>query len=98
MIRLQLAFDRGKIQMGVLLLTSRRSEKSRFGSTRELCEHEVENLLHPTINLPVCVALYDLGEPQRREKGEDLTELRERHREKTESKDQEHSTPETASI
>jgi len=97
MIRLQLAFDRGKIQMGLLLLTSLRSEKSRFGSTRELCEHEVENLLHPTISLPVCVVLYDLGEPQKKGK-EDLTELREKHREKTKPKDQEHSNPETASI
>jgi len=102
MIRLQLSFDRGEIQMGVLLLTSLRSEKSRFGSTRELCEHEVENLLHPTISLPVCVALYDLGEPRRETKGEDLSELRQKHKadskEAADPQKQEHETPETASI
>ena len=74
------------------MLTSLRSEKSRFGSTRELCENEVETLLHPTINLPVCVALYDLGEPRKTNKGEDLSDLKEKHK-----KQEEHESSESVS-
>ena len=96
LMRLQIAFDKKTIDTGILLLTSLRSEKSRFGTSREICENEVENLLHPTISMPVCVALFDLGEPQSNDKREDLTELREKHKEK-ESPDQEASIPEAAS-
>ena len=43
------------------MLTSQRSEKSSYGSSRDLAEAEVE-MLYPTISLPVSVALFDLGE------------------------------------
>ena len=81
LLRLQVAFDKGTIQAGVLMLTAARSERTRFGSTRELCEWEIEQL-RPTISMPVSVALFDLGNIIRREKPEkreDLSELRDRH-------------------
>ena len=62
LFRLQIGFDKGKIEAGLLLLTSERSEKTPYGSTRKLVEEEVK-LLHPTINVPVTIALFDLGKP-----------------------------------
>jgi hypothetical protein len=62
LFRLQVGFEKGKIESGVLMLTSLRSEKSSYGSSRELAEKEVE-MLYPTISLPVSVVLFDLGEP-----------------------------------
>ena len=62
LFRLQVGFDKGMIETGILMLTSLRSEKSHLGSSRELAEAEVE-ILYPTISLPVSVALFDLGEP-----------------------------------
>lgn len=62
MLRLQLGFDKGKIDAGVLLLTSQRSEKSSYGTSADLAKAEME-MLHPTINVPVMVALFDLGKP-----------------------------------
>jgi len=62
MLRLQLGFDKGKIDAGVLFLTSQRSEKSTYGTSAELAKAEME-MLHPTINVPVMVALFDLGRP-----------------------------------
>jgi hypothetical protein len=50
------------IETGILMLTSQRSEKSSYGTSRELAEAEVE-MLYPSISLPVSVALFDLGEP-----------------------------------
>jgi len=87
LFRLQVCFDKERIDTGILLLTNHRSEKTPFGSTRELCEVEVE-LLYPTISLPVCVALFDLGEPRKDIKREDLSELRKQHEEKEEPEDQ----------
>ena len=60
--RLQIGFDAGKIEAGVLMLTAKRSEKSPYGSTAGMVKSEVEQL-YPTISLPVSVALFDLGEP-----------------------------------
>ena len=60
--RLQLGFDKGLVETGILMLTSFRSEKSSLGTSRDLAEAEVE-MLYPTISLPVSVALFDLGEP-----------------------------------
>lgn len=60
--RLQIGFDTGKIEAGILMLTSKRSEKSPYGSTVDMVKNEVE-LLYPTISLPVSVALFNLGEP-----------------------------------
>ena len=62
LFRLQVGFDKGILETGILILTSLRSEKSYLGTSRELAEAEVE-LLYPTISLPVSVALFDLGEP-----------------------------------
>jgi hypothetical protein len=62
MLRLQLGFDKGKIDAGVLFLTSQRSEKSSYGTSAELAKVEME-MLYPTINVPVMVALFDLGKP-----------------------------------
>jgi hypothetical protein len=62
LIRLQIAFDKKKIDSGILLLTSLRSEKTPYGSTRKMLEEDIQNL-HPSIALPVSVALFDLGSP-----------------------------------
>jgi hypothetical protein len=58
--RLQVAFDKQKIHTGILLINSLRSFDSPFGSSRDLVEWEIEQL-EPTIFMPVCVALFDLG-------------------------------------
>ena len=62
LFRLQIGFDKGKIETGILMLTALRSEKSSYGTSRELAEAEVE-LLYPTISMPVSIALFDLGTP-----------------------------------
>ena len=62
LFRLQLGFDKGLIETGILMLTAARSEKSSYGTSRELAEAEVE-LLYPTISMPVTIALFDLGPP-----------------------------------
>ena len=62
LFRLQLGFDMGRIDMGIVLVTAQRSEKSPLGTSRQLILEELE-LLHPTISLPVTVALFDLGKP-----------------------------------
>ena len=62
LLRLQVGFDKKKIEMGIVLLTAQRSEKSPLGSTRELVEQEIQDL-YPTISMPVIIALFDLGKP-----------------------------------
>jgi hypothetical protein len=62
LLRLQLGFDKGKIDMGIVLVTAQRSQKSPLGTTRDLVYQEIE-LLHPTISLPITVILFDLGVP-----------------------------------
>jgi len=62
LLRLQVGFAKGKIDMGILMLTSQRSEKSSYGSSAELAKAEVE-MLYPTISLPVMIALFNLGPP-----------------------------------
>ncbi len=62
LLRLQVGFDKKKIETGIVLLTALRSEKSPLGSTRELVEQEIQDL-YPTISMPVIVALFDLGKP-----------------------------------
>ena len=62
LFRLQIGFDKGLVETGILMLTSLRSEKSSFGTSRELAEAEVE-MLYPTISMPVSIALFDLGPP-----------------------------------
>jgi len=58
--RLQLSFDKQKIETGIVLMNSLRSFDSPFGSSAELVCWEIENL-EPTIFMPVSVALFDLG-------------------------------------
>ena len=62
LFRLQVGFDKGRIETGILMLTSMRSEKSSLGTSRELAIAEVEQL-YPTISMPVSIALFDLGRP-----------------------------------
>ena len=62
LFRLQIGFDKGRIETGVLMLTSMRSEKSSLGKTRDLVQVEVEQL-YPTISMPVSIALFNLGPP-----------------------------------
>jgi len=62
LFRLQLGFDKGLIESGVLVLPGQRSEKSKLGSSADLPTAEIEQL-HPTISVPVTVALFDLGRP-----------------------------------
>ena len=62
LLRLQVGFDKKKIETGIVLLTAQRSEKSPLGSTKELVEQEIKDL-YPTISMPVAIALFDLGEP-----------------------------------
>ena len=63
LFRLQLGFDHGNLDCGVLLLTSQRSGKSPLGSSAQILAQEIDSLF-PTISLPVSVALYDLGVPR----------------------------------
>jgi hypothetical protein len=58
--RLQLSFDKQKIETGILLVNSLRSFDSPFGTSRELVEWEIEQL-EPTVFMPISVALFDLG-------------------------------------
>ena len=67
LFRLQIGFDKGRIETGILMLTSERSEKSRLGTSIELAKMEVEQL-YPTISMPVTIALFDLGTPEFRMK------------------------------
>jgi hypothetical protein len=62
LLRLQVGFDKGKIDMGIVMITAQRSENSRLGSTEALVGQEIE-MLHPTISLPVMIVLFDLGRP-----------------------------------
>jgi hypothetical protein len=62
LLRLQVGFDKKKIDMGIVLVTAQRSEKSKLGTTRDLVCQEIE-MLYPTISLPVTIALFDLGRP-----------------------------------
>ena len=58
--RLQLSFDKQKIETGILLVNSLRSFDSPFGTSRELVEWEIEQL-EPTVFMPISVTLFDLG-------------------------------------
>ena len=60
LLKLQVGFDKKKIDMGIVMVTSQRSEKSKLGTTEELVTQEIE-MLKPTINLPITIVLFDLG-------------------------------------
>lgn len=73
LLRLQIGYAQGKIDMGIVILNAHRSEKSPYGGTRELVEREVEHL-YPTISLPVTIVLFDLGKPGYCEEEDKTTE------------------------
>lgn len=60
--RLQVGYDRGFIETGILLVNGQRGENSRLGTSYDLAKQEVEDL-YPTISMPVAVVLFDLGIP-----------------------------------
>ena len=62
LLRLQVAWAKKTIDTGIVFVTGERSEKSHYGSTKELIEKELE-LLYPTISVPVSIAIFDLGKP-----------------------------------
>lgn len=62
LLRLQVGFDKKKIDMGIVMITAQRSDKSKLGTTKDLVSKEIE-MLHPTISLPVIIVLFDLGRP-----------------------------------
>lgn len=62
LLRLQVGFDKGKLDMGIVMVTAQRSEKSKLGTTKNLVIREIE-MLQPTISLPVTIILFDLGKP-----------------------------------
>jgi len=62
LLRLQVGFDKGKIDMCIVMITAQRSDKSKLGTTKHLVSKEIE-MLHPTISLPVMIVLFDLGKP-----------------------------------
>jgi len=75
LLRLQVGFDKGKLDMGIVMVTAQRSEKSKLGTTKDLVIREIE-MLQPTISLPVTIILFDLGRPgqiyQENEQAEEL--------------------------
>jgi hypothetical protein len=62
LLRLQIGYDKGMIETGILMLNAHRSEKTPYGSTAQMVKDEIE-LLHPTISLPVSIALFELDPP-----------------------------------
>ena len=62
LLRLQIGWAQKKIDAGIVLVTGERSEKTPYGSTKELIGKELE-LLFPTISVPVSIAIFDLGKP-----------------------------------
>ena len=61
-MRLQLGHQKGTIEVGVLLLPDNRGEKTPYGSTKQSALEEMDYLF-PMIDLPVAIALFDLGKP-----------------------------------
>jgi hypothetical protein len=62
LVRLQIGYDKQRIDAGILLVNAKRSEKSPLGTTADLIKGEIE-MLYPTISLPVSVCMIDTGEP-----------------------------------
>ncbi len=62
LLRLQIGYDQGLIDCGIILLNSARSEKSHLGASKELAIKEME-ILSTIICVPVGIALFNLGVP-----------------------------------
>lgn len=69
LFRLQLGYDHGSLDCGLLLLSSQRSERSPLGTSQEIVTREIE-ALYPTISLPVSIVLFDLGTPRHTDEAE----------------------------
>ena len=62
LVRMQIGYDKQRIDAGILLVNSKRSDKSPLGTTSDLIKAEIE-MLYPTISLPVSVCLFNIGDP-----------------------------------
>jgi hypothetical protein len=62
LVRLQIGYDKQRIDAGILLVNAKRSDKSPLGTTADLIKGEIE-MLYPTISLPVSICMIDTGEP-----------------------------------
>jgi hypothetical protein len=62
LVRLQIGYDKQRIDAGILLVNAKRSEKSPLGPVTDLIKSEIE-ALYPTINLPVTICMIDPGDP-----------------------------------
>jgi hypothetical protein len=62
LFRLEIGLRKGRIDCGILMLTSARSEKSSLGTSRDLATAEAESL-SDIITVPVSIALFNLGPP-----------------------------------
>jgi hypothetical protein len=62
LLRLQVGFQRQRIDAGILFLNGFRGEKTPYGNTLDLAREEVE-MLYPVISMPVMIVLFDLGKP-----------------------------------
>jgi len=62
LVRLQIGYDKQRIEAGILIVNSKRSDKSPLGTTADLIKSEIQNL-YPTIHLPVAVCLISTGDP-----------------------------------
>ena len=57
MVKLQLGYDQQRIDAGVLLINSKRSDKSPFGTTADLIKMEVDWIHSDTDQTPKCNAI-----------------------------------------
>ena len=63
LVRLQIGYDKQRIDAGILLVNSKRSDKSPFGTTADLIKMEIETL-YPTIHLTRgSLSDFNTGEP-----------------------------------
>lgn len=62
LLKLQIGFVSKRIDVGILMLTAKRSEKSPYGNVSDMVKEEIQ-LLSSVITLPVCICLFDTGEP-----------------------------------
>ncbi|WP_319408767.1 hypothetical protein [uncultured Desulfosarcina sp.] len=58
---LQLGYDKGQIDVGILLLTTRGIPAGKEKDTSVILNKDM-GAMEPTIRLPVCICLYDFGD------------------------------------
>ena len=59
LFRLQLGFDKGTVDAGILMLPSNRGEKSPYGTTAQIVTTEIK-MINQSITVPVCIALFEV--------------------------------------